>query len=158
MQVYAFLELHLYTQAVVSDFNAEGCANFFRFLVRSVQTLRQVRDIRFRIFVDNAPRFEGREHYFNHRDTVVFAHTVIALIVARRAIEHEQFDFGIAQVIVTGVDKVIKNISSNDIDAYVDLKGLTEGEQTVKVVATGNDNRVTYKSKIKEIKLVIIKK
>ena len=61
-------------------------------------------------------------------------------------------------VIVTGVDKVIKNISSNDIDAYVDLKGLTEGEQTVKVVATGNDNRVTYKSKIKEIKLVIIKK
>ena len=61
-------------------------------------------------------------------------------------------------VIVTGVDKVIKNISSNDIDAYVDLKGLTEGEQTVKVVATGNDSRVTYKSKIKEIKLVIIKK
>ncbi len=61
-------------------------------------------------------------------------------------------------VIVSGVDKVISSISSNDIDAYVDLKGLTEGEQTVKVVATGNDNRVTYKSKIKEIKLLIIKK
>ena len=61
-------------------------------------------------------------------------------------------------VILTGVDKVISAIDSNEIDASVDLKGLTEGEHTVKVVATGNDNRVTYKSKIKEIKLLIIKK
>ena len=61
-------------------------------------------------------------------------------------------------VILTGVESVIKNISSVDIEAYVDLEGLTEGEQTVKVYATGSDNRVIYQPKRTEIDLVIIKK
>lgn len=61
-------------------------------------------------------------------------------------------------VIISGVESVISKISSTDIEAYVDLNGLTEGEQTVKVYATGKDNRVIYKPKKTEIKLVIIKK
>ena len=61
-------------------------------------------------------------------------------------------------VIITGVDSVISKIVSTDIEAYVDLKGLTEGEHTVKVYTKGSDNRVTYQPKITEIKLLIIKK
>ena len=62
-------------------------------------------------------------------------------------------------VILTGVESVIKDISSTDVDAFVDLKDITqEGEVTVKVSAKGNDNRVTYESRVKEVKLLIIKK
>lgn len=61
-------------------------------------------------------------------------------------------------VILNGVDTVISKITSSDIDAYVDLNGLTAGEQTVPVYASGTDNRVTYTPKIKEIKLLIIEK
>lgn len=62
-------------------------------------------------------------------------------------------------VILTGVESVIKDMTSTDVDAFVDLKDITqEGEVTVKVNAKGNDNRVTYESRVKEVKLLIIKK
>ena len=62
-------------------------------------------------------------------------------------------------VIVTGVESVIKNVSASDIEAYVDLKNITsEGEVTVEVNTTGSDNRVKYSPRVKEVKLLIIKK
>lgn len=62
-------------------------------------------------------------------------------------------------VILTGVESVIKNISATDVTAYVDLKNITsEGEVTVEVNTEGNDNRVKYSPRVKEVKLLIIKK
>ena len=62
-------------------------------------------------------------------------------------------------VIVTGVESVIKNVSASDVEAYVDLKNITsEGEVTVEVNTTGSDNRVKYSPRVKEVKLLIIKK
>ena len=61
-------------------------------------------------------------------------------------------------IIITGVSSVIKDITAQEVYAYVDLNGLGEGEQTVKVYAEGSDNRVTYEPKVKEIKLLISKK
>ena len=62
-------------------------------------------------------------------------------------------------VILKGVENVIKEISASDIDAYVDLKDITsEGEVTVKVNATGKDNRVIYEPSVTEVKLLIIRK
>ena len=61
-------------------------------------------------------------------------------------------------VILKGTDSVISGITSSSIDAYVDLKGLTEGEHKVKINVVGSDNRVIYTPKITETKVIIIKK
>lgn len=61
-------------------------------------------------------------------------------------------------VIVNGSGEIIEAIKSTDITAYVDLKGLEPGEHTVLVNAKGTDDRVTYLSRVKEIKIKIIKK
>ena len=61
-------------------------------------------------------------------------------------------------VILKGVDSVISDITSTDIEAYVNLKGLEAGEHEVDVTVNGNDNRVIYKPKIKSVKILIIEK
>lgn len=61
-------------------------------------------------------------------------------------------------VILKGVDSVIKEMSSTDIEAYIDLKGLEPGEHTVDVNVTGNDNKIIYKPKITSVKVIISKK
>ena len=59
---------------------------------------------------------------------------------------------------VKGVKNVIDQIKSTDINAYIDLSGLTEGEHEVDVLVEGNDSRVTYTSKTKKVKIKITKK
>ena len=45
---------------------------------------------------------------------------------------------------VIGVQSVIDNISSNQIKAYVDLSGYTEGTHSVPVQVEGEDARAQY--------------
>ena len=61
-------------------------------------------------------------------------------------------------VILKGVKSVITDIQANDIEAYVDLKGLEAGEHEVDIKVTGIDKKVIYTPKITTAKIVIIKK
>lgn len=61
-------------------------------------------------------------------------------------------------VILKGVESVISEISSTDIDAYVDLKGLEVGEHEVDVTVTGSNNTIIYTPKITKVKILIIEK
>lgn len=61
-------------------------------------------------------------------------------------------------VILKGVKSVIDDVDANDIEAYVDLKGLEEGEHEVDIIVTGKDKKVIYTPKITTAKIVIIKK
>lgn len=60
-------------------------------------------------------------------------------------------------VALKGVDTVIENISAEDIMAYIDLEGLTEGDHEVDVKVEGTDNKVQYVSMTKKIKIKIYK-
>ncbi len=61
-------------------------------------------------------------------------------------------------VIVNGSQSVIDLLDPTSIKAYIDLTGLTEGEHSVKVQVTGNDTRLTFTPRVKEIKVKISKK
>lgn len=61
-------------------------------------------------------------------------------------------------VTVKGVESVIKNIQSSDINAYIDLSGYKEGEYEVPVNVEGMDVRASYTSKTQKVKIKIIKK
>ena len=61
-------------------------------------------------------------------------------------------------VILKGVKSVISDMSSSDIEAYVDLKGLEAGEHEVDVLVTGSDSRIIYTPKITKVKILIIEK
>ena len=61
-------------------------------------------------------------------------------------------------VILKGVESVISNIDSTQVEAYVDLDGLTEGEHKVKIKVKGQDPRVKYEPKITETKIKIATK
>ena len=56
---------------------------------------------------------------------------------------------------VKGVDSVLKQLTADDIKAYIDLKGYKPGEYEVKVKVEGTDPRVQYLSKTKKIKIKI---
>lgn len=57
-----------------------------------------------------------------------------------------------------GVESVIDTIQSDDVKAYIDLKGYTEGEYEVEVNAEGTDSKVQYTSMTKKVKVKIMKK
>lgn len=61
-------------------------------------------------------------------------------------------------VILKGVESVISNIDATQIEAYIDLEGLTEGEHKVKIKVKGEDNRVKYEPKITDTKIKIATK
>ena len=61
-------------------------------------------------------------------------------------------------VILKGVESVISNIDATQIEAYIDLKDLTEGEHKVKINVKGEDPRVKYEPKITETKIKIANK
>ena len=61
-------------------------------------------------------------------------------------------------VSLKGVKAVIDQIESDDISAYLDLDGYTEGEYEVPVKVDGSDVKVEYTSKTKKVKIKIIKK
>ena len=49
---------------------------------------------------------------------------------------------------IKGVNDIIKDITSEDIYVYIDLKGLGVGKHEVDIIVTGNDPRVEYMSSI----------
>ena len=57
-----------------------------------------------------------------------------------------------------GVKSVIDAIKADDLNAYIDLSGYGEGEYNVDVNVEGSDNKVTYTSKTKQVKIKIVKK
>ena len=61
-------------------------------------------------------------------------------------------------VTLKGVKSVIDNITADNITAYIDLKGLSEGEYEVDVNVEGTDNKVSYVSMTKKVKIKIVKK
>ena len=61
-------------------------------------------------------------------------------------------------VVVKGSEEAIKDITANDITAYVDLTNYGVGEHEVEVKVTGSDLKLTYGSKTKKIKVRITQK
>jgi len=61
-------------------------------------------------------------------------------------------------VIVNGSQSVIDSLDASTIEAYVDLEGLGLGEHSVEVFVKGDDTRLTYKPRVKEVKIKISKK
>lgn len=57
-----------------------------------------------------------------------------------------------------GVKSVIDEITAEDINAYIDLSNYGEGEYSVDVKVEGTDNKVSYTSKTKQVKIKIVKK
>lgn len=57
-----------------------------------------------------------------------------------------------------GVASVLKNISADDITAYIDLKDYKPGEHEVFVKVEGNDPRVQLVSKTKKVKIRVVEK
>ena len=61
-------------------------------------------------------------------------------------------------VVVKGSEDAIKNITANDITAYVDLTNYGVGEHEVEVKVTGSDLKLAYGSKTKKVKVRITQK
>ncbi len=61
-------------------------------------------------------------------------------------------------VVVKGSEDAIKDITANDITAYVDLTNYGVGEHEVEVKVTGTDLKLAYGSKTKKIKVRITQK
>lgn len=61
-------------------------------------------------------------------------------------------------VIVKGSQSVIDSLDASTIYASVDLSGLGPGENEVEVKVTGDDNRLSYTSRVKKVKVLISKK
>ncbi len=61
-------------------------------------------------------------------------------------------------VTIKGVSSVIDKINAEDVTAYLNLEGLTEGEHEVDVLVTGDDAKVEYVAKTKKVKIKITKK
>ena len=57
-----------------------------------------------------------------------------------------------------GVQSVLANLNSEDINAYIDLKNYKAGEYEVPVEVEGTDSRVILVSKTKKVKIKIIEK
>lgn len=61
-------------------------------------------------------------------------------------------------VTAKGVKSVLDSIKSEDISAFIDLDGYTEGEYDVEVKVEGTDLKAQYASKTKKVRIKIIKK
>lgn len=61
-------------------------------------------------------------------------------------------------VIVKGSGSVIETLDQSTIIASIDLSGYEAGEYDVEVDVTGTDVRLTYESKVKTVKILIIEK
>lgn len=57
-----------------------------------------------------------------------------------------------------GVTDVVKDLTSEDVNAYVDLSGLGVGTHDVDIIVTGDDPRVEYLSSVLKMKVKIYQK
>ena len=60
-------------------------------------------------------------------------------------------------VILKGSKSVIDSIDASKVIAYIDLDGLTVGEREVEIKVSGEDDRISYSSNVKKIKIKISK-
>lgn len=67
-------------------------------------------------------------------------------------------DIDTITVKLKGVTDVVKEITSSDINAYVDLSGLGVGTHEVDIIITGDDPKVEYMSSVLKMKVKIYKK
>ena len=67
-------------------------------------------------------------------------------------------DIDTITVKLKGVTDVVKEITSSDINAYVDLSGLGVGTHEVDIIVTGDDPKVEYMSSVLKMKVKIYKK
>lgn len=63
----------------------------------------------------------------------------------------------IIDVIVNGTSSNLKNVTSDNITAYVNLEGLGVGEHEVDVNVVGDDVKLTYKAQKTKVKIIIKK-
>ena len=61
-------------------------------------------------------------------------------------------------VLLQGVSSVLDSVESEDVTAYLDLEGYTEGEHEVPVEVEGDDVRIQYIPRTKRVKIKIVKK
>lgn len=61
-------------------------------------------------------------------------------------------------VILKGVESIIKNITTSDVEAYVDLEGLGAGDHEVEIKVKGTDPKVKYSSKVTKTIIKIAEK
>lgn len=61
-------------------------------------------------------------------------------------------------VILKGVESIIKNITPSDVEAYVDLEGLSAGDHEVEIKVKGTDPKVKYSSKVTKTIIKIAEK
>lgn len=66
-------------------------------------------------------------------------------------------DNGVIEVEVKGAQSVIDSIQSGDLTAYIDLKGLTEGQHLLDVKVKGSNPLATYVAKKTKVKINLIK-
>ena len=67
-------------------------------------------------------------------------------------------DIDTITVKLKGVTDVVKETTSSDINAYVDLSGLGIGTHEVDIIVTGDDPKVEYMSSVLKMKVKIYKK
>lgn len=60
-------------------------------------------------------------------------------------------------VILKGSKSVINSIDSSKVVAYIDLEGLSAGEHDVEIKVSGEDDRISYSTNVKKIKIKISK-
>ena len=60
-------------------------------------------------------------------------------------------------VILKGSKSVINSIDSSKVVAYIDLEGLSAGEHDVEIKVSGEDDRISYSTNVKKIKINISK-
>lgn len=60
-------------------------------------------------------------------------------------------------VVVKGVETLLKNLDKDDIKAYVDLSDLEPGTWEVPVIVVGKDNKLIYTSRTTKVKVIISK-
>ena len=60
-------------------------------------------------------------------------------------------------VIVKGTSTNLKNVTSDDITAYVDLKGLGVGVHEVEVMVSGDDVKLSYTPQKTKVSIIIKK-
>ena len=60
--------------------------------------------------------------------------------------------------ILKGVESIIKNITPSDVEAYVDLEGLSAGDHEVEIKVKGTDPKVKYSSKVTKTIIKIAEK
>lgn len=59
---------------------------------------------------------------------------------------------------VKGVESVLKELTADDITAYINLKNYKPGEYEVPVKVEGTDSRLQYLSKTKKVKIKVVEK